>query len=237
MSPTELTSTDGAAGRVRFKDLVLDAVQPAVAARFWAAALGLTATDRGDLYLLTDDDPTHTLWVNPVPEPQTVKQRVHLDVHVRAVEDLVALGAEVVEELPHWTLLRDPEGGELCAFVRAADRLPAYRLYELVVDAVDHARIAAWWGDVLGVEAQHEPDKDFSWLEGAPGLPWEVVFQPVPEAKQVKNRIHWDVWGHPPDLLAAGAQLVRARDGEIAWDVLADPEGNEFCVFPLAPVP
>ncbi len=68
-------------------------------------------------------------------------------------------------------------------------------------------------------------------------MPWELVFQRVPEPKTVKNRIHWDVWGATEEFLAAGARLLRAHDHEIDWDVLADPEGNEFCVFtpPAAP--
>ena len=65
-------------------------------------------------------------------------------------------------------------------------------------------------------------------------LIWVV---PVPEEKTVKNRMHHDVVGDTQALLAAGATLVRLRDadtepdGAIEWDVLADPEGNEFCVF------
>jgi hypothetical protein len=58
-----------------------------------------------------------------------------------------------------------------------------------------------------------------------------MVFGAVPEPKTMKNRIHWDVWGDTETLLGAGATLLRARDTEIGWDVLADPEGNEFCVF------
>ncbi|MBA2716656.1 MAG: VOC family protein, partial [Propionibacteriales bacterium] len=52
----------------------------------------------------------------------------------------------------------------------------------------------------------------------------------VPEPKTVKNRIHWDVKvASPDDLVNAGARLLRERDDEISWYVLADPEGNEFC--------
>jgi hypothetical protein len=60
---------------------------------------------------------------------------------------------------------------------------------------------------------------------------------PVPEPKIVKSRMHHDVLGDTAALLAAGATLVRLGDadtepdGAIEWDVLADPEGNEFCVF------
>jgi hypothetical protein len=54
----------------------------------------------------------------------------------------------------------------------------------------------------------------------------------VREPKTVKNRIHWDVT--VPDVLPlveAGATVLREPDEEIDWHVLADPEGNEFCVF------
>ena len=68
---------------------------------------------------------------------------------------------------------------------------------------------------------------------GAGPLIWIV---PVPEPKIVKNRMHSDVLGDTQALLAAGATLVRLRTPtpdrrRIEWDVLADPEGNEFCVF------
>jgi hypothetical protein len=43
--------------------------------------------------------------------------------------------------------------------------------------------------------------------------------------------MHHDVFGDVQELLSLGATLVRARDEEIGWDVMADPEGNEFCVF------
>ncbi len=59
----------------------------------------------------------------------------------------------------------------------------------------------------------------------------QIWVVPVPERKTGKNRMHLDVFGDPDELLGRGATLVRRRDDEIEWDVLADPEGNEFCVF------
>jgi hypothetical protein len=126
-------------------------------------------------------------------------------------------------------VLRDPEGGELCAFVRPDGQLPAYRLYELVVDAADPQALATWWGERFGVPVQR--DDDSWWLDDVPGMPWPLVFGAVPEPKSVKNRIHWDLWGTSADAFDAGARLIRAADDDISWDVLADPEGNEFCVF------
>lgn len=226
-----MSRSDVPPGRFRYKDLCIDAVDPSLVAPFWSEVLGLSAEPRGTGFVLGDDVPEHTLWVNQVPEPVTVKQRVHLDVHTAAVADLVRIGATVSDDDQPWTVLRDLEGGELCAFVRTPDQLPVYRLYELVVDAADPVRIATWWSERFGTTVEQEPEDDFCWLEGVPGMPWEIVFGAVPEPKRVKNRVHWDLWGRTQDALDAGARLVRAHDGEVRWDVLADPEGNEFCVF------
>ncbi|HEY4614672.1 MAG TPA: VOC family protein [Citricoccus sp.] len=68
-----------------------------------------------------------------------------------------------------------------------------------------------------------------------------ILFQPVPESKTVKNRVHWDLREPGADdarraaeverLVALGATRIGAgRQGPFAWTVLADPEGNEFCL-------
>jgi hypothetical protein len=61
-----------------------------------------------------------------------------------------------------------------------------------------------------------------------------VWIDPVPEPRTVKTRVHLDLRlaGPGPDALVdAGAAMLRERDGDIGWWVLADPEGNEFCAF------
>jgi hypothetical protein len=231
---------NSSAGTAAFKDLVIDATDGIRTAEFWAAVLGLSAEANGAAgdAVLRGTRPEQTLWINQVPEPRTVKQRVHLDVNVADLPELIKLGATTDVEHDGWTIMRDPEGGEFCAFLRDPDQNPGqnpdqagdYRLYELVVDAADPELIAGWWGRRFDLEPQSDGDNPWFWLEGG-SLPWPMVFNPVPESKAVKNRVHWDVWGDTADYLAAGATMVRTRDDEISWDVLADPEGNEFCVF------
>jgi hypothetical protein len=220
-----------------FKDLCLDAVDPARLGAFWASALHLELQPEGpgQVAHLTGVDPAQTVWLARVPEPKTVKHRVHLDLNVSSVEDLTRAGATVLDadSFP-WTLLADPEGGELCAFVREGEITAP--LYEVVVDCADSAQachdLAVWWGDVLGGTVG-EPDPDGSEVEAIPGAPFEyLVFGRVPEPKTVKNRIHLDVTTPDLDaLLAAGAVVLRAQDDEIGWTVLADLAGNEFCAF------
>jgi hypothetical protein len=217
----------------RFKDLCLDAVDPARLGRFYAALLGRTweADGEGEA-VLRGPTPQHTIWINRVAEEKTVKHRVHLDVYARDLAGLTALGATVL--VPQhgsqtWTLMADPEGGEFDAFLRA--ELPAERLHGLEVDCADAEALAGWWGQVYGVEVTSY-DGWFA-LEGVPGMPIDAMdFADVPEPKTVKNRIHWDVT--VPDvapLVAAGATVLRKPDDEVRWYVLADPEGNEFCAF------
>ena len=120
------------------------------------------------------------------------------------------------------------------------------RFKDLCLDARDHQTLADWWCAALGyvrrdeVEPADDDPRPRDWPvpivdpSGEGPLIWIV---PVPEPKIVKNRMHFDVVGDTAALLTAGARLVRQRDadtepdGAIEWDVLADPEGNEFCVF------
>ncbi len=221
----------------RYKDLCVDVVDEAMMTPFWAQVLGLDVRvhDDGDAQLV-GPTPQHGVWLNAVPEPHTVKQRVHLDVHALSVGDVAALGASVLPDwgpFP-WTVMADPEGGELCVFVREPPI--ERRLYEIALDTTDSAQasadIATWWGDVLGARVVHD-ERGFSSVDEIPGAPFDSLdFVPVPEPKTVKNRIHLDVSTDDPDaLVGAGARVLRARDDQVDWTVLADPDGNEFCAF------
>ena len=216
----------------RFRDLCIDAVNVELMGRFYADLIGLDLEEGPRGGRLTGPTPPHTIWVNQVAEPKTVKQRVHLDVHATSDDIEGATPISAPGEF-RWRVMADPEGGELCVFTR--DEVAAYRLYEVVVDSADHVAQAAWWGEVLGVAPQ-DSGEDFAWLEEVPGMPFEaLVFGDVPEPKTVKNRIHWDLQVDGRDaldeLVRRGARILREPDDDIDWFVLADPEGNEFCVF------
>jgi hypothetical protein len=229
----DVRETAPGSARVAYQDLCVDVTDLDAGARFLGPLLGLDVEERRERVLrLGDGTPAHAVWLNLVPEERTVKNRVHLDVHVESVEEVLAAGALVVDDRQPWTVLTHEQAGELCVFVRPPEQLQRYRMYELVVDCADHERVAAWWADRFGVEVQS--DGETTWIEGGDGPPWEIVFGTVPERKTVKNRVHWDVVGSTTELLAVGATLLRAGDDEIAWDVLADVEGNEFCVFARA---
>jgi len=218
---------------VRWKDLCLDAVDVGTQSAFWASVIGLGAEAEGEPRRLTGATPEQQVWVNPVDRPHVVKNRVHLDVDCASVDDLVGLGARVVAPAAEtglgWTLVVDPEGNEFCAFTRDPAQLPAYRLHGIGLDCVDAPALATWWGDLLGTTPRTWLGEDFVTLEGvAADERMTLDFAPVPEPRTVPNRVHWDVWGEVEEVLAAGA--TRLWEGR-AWTALADPEGNEFCVF------
>jgi hypothetical protein len=124
------------------------------------------ADDKGEGGLV-DADGAYRLWFNRVPQPKSVKHRVHLDIYTCTLADLEELGATVVLRQGgdrRWTVMADPKGGEFCAFVR--DELPVRRLYGLVVDCADAPAQAQWWYDVLG--GRYIDEKDWERLPICP---------------------------------------------------------------------
>ena len=106
---------------------------------------------------------------------------------------------------------------------------------QITVDAEDPARLARWWAEALGyVIVTDRPDEVEirRTVDTLPGL----LFTPSPDAKTVKNRLHIDL--RPDDqeaeverLVDMGARPVDIGQQNSAWVVLADPEGNEFCIL------
>jgi catechol 2,3-dioxygenase-like lactoylglutathione lyase family enzyme len=120
------------------------------------------------------------------------------------------------------------------------------RFTELVIDCHDPRRLAEFWCAVLGYRIVDEEEgivEIASWDPSADAIraspvPPTLLFAQVPESKTVKDRLHIDV--SPIDcsqaeeverLLALGACHIDVGQGEQRWVVLADPEGNEFCVL------
>ncbi|MFF3156675.1 VOC family protein [Streptomyces sp. NPDC057910] len=107
------------------------------------------------------------------------------------------------------------------------------RLGQLVVDCVDPGRLARFWAGLLG---GRPVVRDASWAYvDPPGVP-RLAFQRVPEAKAVKNRLHLDL--AVEDVRRARAAAVRrgavpvgatVSDAHGSFQVMCDPEGNEFC--------
>ena len=116
-----------------------------------------------------------------------------------------------------------------------------YRNGELVIviDCSDLERSARFWASVLGFTAGRATTGPYRTLMPAGGHGIEVLLQRVPEDKGQKNRLHLDLRTAEMDaevrrILGLGATLLTERavvEGRWRWHVLADPDGNEFCVL------
>jgi hypothetical protein len=106
---------------------------------------------------------------------------------------------------------------------------------EVVVDAADPRRLARWWATALDWVITYDGDDEVEIRRTPETLP-SILFIRVPEAKESKNRLHLDFRPDDRDaeverLVALGARHIDIGQGEQTWVVLADPEGNEFCVL------
>ncbi|MFJ6717762.1 MULTISPECIES: VOC family protein [unclassified Streptomyces] len=104
---------------------------------------------------------------------------------------------------------------------------------QIVVDCHEPRRLVRFWAHLLGGEAE---DRDRGWSHVALSGSTRLAFQPVPETKAVKNRLHLDIAVEDVEVAAREAVGLGARRlGEVVTDdqgsfqAMLDPEGNEFC--------
>ncbi|MGW5558090.1 VOC family protein [Micromonospora sp. NPDC003944] len=221
---------------------------------FWAQALGWGVSSEGPG--VTNLEPEGFVYPDPVAvcidlvvssEPKTVKNRVHVDLATTSVThqaELVArlkdLGASAVDvgqgDVP-WTVLADPEGNEFCVL----DPRPLYRdtgpIAAVVVDCADPRAMGRFWSEATDW-ALHEVTDQGARLRSARGVGPYLEFVRTPDVKSGWNRVHLDVRPYPGDDPEAEAARLRGLGAtsidlgqEVPWRVLADPEGNEFCLL------
>ena len=113
----------------------------------------------------------------------------------------------------------------------------ALRLDEIIMDCADPRLLATFWARALDYEVG-DSDPDIASIDDPSGAGPSIAFQRVPEAKNGKNRVHFDLSvddNHLDEavdrLVTLGATKIDVGQGsDRSWVVLADPEGNEFCV-------
>jgi catechol 2,3-dioxygenase-like lactoylglutathione lyase family enzyme len=121
----------------------------------------------------------------------------------------------------------------------------ANRITTVVVDCTDPERLAGFWCAVLGWERREDAEGEEAWVEiGPPGQPEKgpvptLLFQAVPDPTSGKRRLHLDLNATDRDQEAELARLLElgatpadvGQTGQESWHVLADPEGNQFCLL------
>ncbi|MEU7528483.1 VOC family protein [Saccharothrix sp. NPDC042600] len=239
----------------RLVQINMKAHDDAALGRFWARALGWGVDSEGPG--VTNLEPVGFSYPDPTavcidiiahPEPKTVKNRVHLDLAttstahqaelVARLRDLGATLADVGQGDVPWTVMADPEGNEFCVLDPRPEHRDTGPIAAVVVDSADPAAIARFW-DAAMDWTLHEVTDDHATLRSARDVGPYLVFRRNPDTKTGWNRVHLDVRPYPgADMEAEAARLraLGARDpdidqSDIPWTVLADPEGNEFCLL------
>jgi predicted enzyme related to lactoylglutathione lyase len=111
-------------------------------------------------------------------------------------------------------------------------------LHHIVIDTHDLPALAGFWAKVLGWQVLSAREREVV-VGPAVDAPVGLCFMPTDDQRSTKNRLHLDLTTTQEDreaeierILALGARRVDiGQTGEESWDVLADPEGNEFCVI------
>ncbi|MDQ6697690.1 MAG: VOC family protein [Actinomycetota bacterium] len=243
----------------RLYSIVIDSVDPAALGRWWSDAVGwpVTHEEAGEVVVEPSEDNVivPALVFGTVPETKTTKNRVHLDLATTSAEHQAALierlvhrGARTVDigqgdadddDRVPWSVLADPEGNELCVLEPRERYLGRGPVAAIVVDAADPAALARFWEQASGWRIGFESDVVVSLFGPGDALP-DLDFVAVADARSVKNRVHLDVAPFAGDerdadvdrLLDLGARPVDVgQSPDVTWVVLADPEGNEFCVL------
>lgn len=231
----------------RLVELVVDAAEQGAIARFWSAMLGwpIVLEEADEVYL---EDATMGIVFGPVPEPKTVKNRVHLDLASSSPEHQAELVARAVELGARridigqgdtkFVVLADPEGNEFCVLEPRPEYGETGAVATIIQDCQDPEALAPFWSAAMGWPIVHR-GKQVVALRSPEGRGPLLALVRVAEPKSVKHRVHLDLapfagddhHGEVARLLDLGARHADVGQGDVPWVVLADPEGNEFCVL------
>src|SRR5688572_17732535 len=230
--------------------LCFDANDPRRLARFWAGVLGWEMADdpNDGIALLPSDDTGFRIRFLPTQEQKSGRNRMHFDLTSTSLDDQqqtvarsLELGGRHIDvgqrpEEDH-VVLADPEGNEFCV-IGPDNKFLADCGFIGALACDGSQEVGYFWAKALDWPLVWDQDQETAIRSphGGPKITWGGP--PVKE-KTGKNRLHFDL--APPvggdqqaeveRLVSLGATHVDIGQGDVSWVVLADPDGNEFCVL------
>jgi len=231
-------------------DVCVDANDPVGLAHFWAEALRWDVDDNSDqIALVPTDDTRFGIRFAAVAEKKVGRNRLHFDLTTTSIEDqhesvasLVGLGARHIDigQRPDegHVVLADPEGNEFCIIEPDNNFLAGCgRLGSVTCDGT--RAVGYFWSAALGWPLVWDQDEETA-IRAPDGTGPLITWGGPPLAPKVgKNRLHLDI--APPErgdlraevdrLISLGATRVDIGQGDVDWVVMADLDGNEFCVM------
>jgi predicted enzyme related to lactoylglutathione lyase len=230
--------------------LVIDANDPARLAPFWAGVLGREMVDDpdGGIAILPSDDTGFRIELFPTQEPKAGPNQMHLHLTSTSLDDQQATVARALglggrhldlgqrPEEGH-VVLADPEGNEFDVIEPGNSFLADCGfLGEVACDGSQD--VGYFWSQALGWPLVWDQDQETAIQSPAGGTKIAWGGPPV-RPKTAKNRLHFDL-APPTDgdqeaeverLVSLGAKRIDIGQGDVSWVVMADPDGNEFCVL------
>ncbi|MFI0793143.1 VOC family protein [Micromonospora rubida] len=230
--------------------LSFDANEPLRLARFWSGVLGWDMADdpHDGVALLPSDDTGFRIRFLPTERRKDGQNPMHLDLTSASPEDqqqtvtrALELGAQHIDigQLPEerHVVLADPEGNEFCV-IEPGNNFLADCGFVGALACDGSQEVGYFWSEALGWPLVRDQDQETAIRSplGGPKITWGG---PPLMPKTGKQRLHFDL--APPAhgdqraevdrLLSLGATRIDIRQGEVSWVVMADPDGNEFCVL------
>lgn len=242
---------------LRLVQVNVKAHDDAALGRFWAGALDWGTSSEGPG--VTNVEPVGSSYPDPavlfvdvvsVPDPETVRYRAHLDLAttslahqtelVARLERLGATYADIGQGDVPWTVMADPEGNVFCVLEPRPIYADTGPIAAVVVGCAAPRTMARFWSEATDW-ILHEVSDDHARLRSSEGVGPYLELVRRPDVETAWTRVHLDLRPYAGDDQAAEADRLRALgatdldvgQGDVRWTVMADPEGNDFCV--LAP--
>jgi predicted enzyme related to lactoylglutathione lyase len=235
----------------RLLALCFDANDPARLARFWAGVLGweMAGDPQDGIALLPSDDTGFRIRFLPAEEPKTGRNRMHFDLTSTSLEDQQQTVSRSLEfggrhidigqgpDAAH-VVLADPEGNEFDV-IEPGNNFLADCGFIGALSCDGSQAVGYFWSEALGWPLVWDQDQETAIRSprGGPKITWGG---PPVNPKSGKNRLHFDLapladgnqHAEVDRLVSLGATRIDIGQGEVNWVVMADPDGNEFCVLP-----
>jgi catechol 2,3-dioxygenase-like lactoylglutathione lyase family enzyme len=230
--------------------LAFDANDPARLATFWGRLLGLELVQEADggHVLLPGDETGFRIEFYPTAEPKTRPNQMHFDLTSQSLEEQEATVARALElggrhldvgQLPEerHVVLADPEGNEFCV-IEPGNSFLADTAFIGALSSDGTQAAGHFWSEALGWPLVWDQDEETAIQSPRGGTKISWGGPPV-APKTGKNRLHLDL-APPADgdqqaeverLILLGARHADIGQGDVNWVVMADPDGNEFCVL------
>jgi predicted enzyme related to lactoylglutathione lyase len=227
-----------------------DATDPDRLAGFWAGVLGREMVDdpHDGIALLPSEDPGFRVRFLPTQERKSGPNQIHFDLTSTSLEDQRATVARALElggrhldigQLPEeeHVVLADPEGNEFCV-IPPGNNFLADTGFIGAINCDGSQQVGYFWSTALDWPLVWDQDQETAIQSprGGSKIAWGG---PPVRRKTGKNRLHLDVaplaysdqQAEVARLVALGATRIDIGQGDTGWVVLADPDGNEFCVL------